>query len=105
MTIAREDFLLLSRLDQEALGVFLAEEWLRPAEGAPELRFSEADLARAALIRDLREIFRINDEGIGVILDLIDQVHSLRRTLAGLLRAMEDRERNVNVEADSNSPS
>ena len=51
--------------------------WIAPA--APE--YSEADLARACLIRDLRDAMGVNDEGVGVALDLLDQIHGLRRAL------------------------
>ena len=91
MTILREEFLHLARLDQATLDVWIDEQWLRPAEPATELAFSDADLARANLIRDLKEVFEVNDEGVGVILDLLDQVHSLRRTLAGVLQAIRER--------------
>jgi chaperone modulatory protein CbpM len=45
-------------------------------------------LARAQLIRDLREDFGINDEGISVVLHLVDQMHGLRRSMQGLLEEM-----------------
>ena len=47
-----------------------------------ELAFSEADLARAKLIRDLLQDLGVNDEGVGVILNLLDQMHGLRKALA-----------------------
>jgi len=50
--------------------------------------FSDVDLARAQLIRDLRDDFGVNDEGISVILHLIDQMHGLRRSMHGLLDEM-----------------
>jgi chaperone modulatory protein CbpM len=42
------------------------------------------DIARACLIRDLKTDFGVNDEGIDVILHLVDQLHGLRRTLEQL---------------------
>jgi chaperone modulatory protein CbpM len=45
-------------------------------------------LARAQLIRDLRDDFGVNDEGISVVLHLIDQMHGLRRSMQGLLEEM-----------------
>jgi chaperone modulatory protein CbpM len=42
------------------------------------------DLARARLILDLRGAMGINDEGIDVILHLVDQIYGLR---CALLRA------------------
>jgi chaperone modulatory protein CbpM len=46
-------------------------------------------MARAQLIHDLRHDFGVNDEAVPLILDLIDQVHGLRR----LLRDVMEKER------------
>jgi chaperone modulatory protein CbpM len=46
------------------------------------------DLARAQLIRDLRDDLGVNDEGISVILHLLDQVHGLRRSMHRLVNEM-----------------
>lgn len=62
--------------------------WLLPRDNGHARRFSEADLARARLIRDLKTDMGVNDEGITVVLDLVDQVHGLRRTLRELLAAI-----------------
>ena len=40
------------------------------------------------LIRDLREDLGVNDEGISVILHLLDQMHGVRRSMQELLQAM-----------------
>jgi chaperone modulatory protein CbpM len=50
--------------------------------------FSDLDLARAQLIRDLREDLGVNDEGIAVILHLLDQMHGLRASMQKLLEEM-----------------
>jgi chaperone modulatory protein CbpM len=64
--------------------------WLRPAirGGAPE--WGEADVARAALIADLRENLGINEEAMPVVLNLIDQVYGLRHELKRVLDAVEE---------------
>jgi chaperone modulatory protein CbpM len=87
MTISRQDFMLRARLDDATLTAWIAEEWIIPASATAESEFAEVDLARAALIRDLKHDLEVNDAGIGVILGLLDQVHGLRRTLAELLEA------------------
>jgi chaperone modulatory protein CbpM len=91
MTISRQEFMLRARLDQATLTAWIAEEWLVPHSAAAEPEFTEVDVARAELIRDLKEDLDVNDAGIGVILSLVDQVHGLRRTLAELLRDMRER--------------
>jgi chaperone modulatory protein CbpM len=50
-------------------------------QSAGELTFSDADIARAQLIRDLKNDLGVNDEGVGVILNLVDQGCGLRRVL------------------------
>ena len=83
MIISKMEFLYRSHLDQETLQVWIEEEWLVPQVSEPDVTFTEADVARAQLILDLKKDLGVNDEGIGVILNLIDQMHSLRRALAG----------------------
>jgi chaperone modulatory protein CbpM len=78
------EFLLAARLDAGALEAWIKEGWLAPRRNGGGGRFSDVDLARAQLIRDLGEL-GVNDEGIPVILDLVDQLHGLRRILRELL--------------------
>ncbi len=87
MIINRLDFLQRAQIDQQTLEVWLREEWLLPSEVVSDLEFSDIDLARATLIVDLKERLGVNDEGVDVILHLIDQVHGLRRLVGGLLAA------------------
>jgi chaperone modulatory protein CbpM len=79
------EMLLRARLDAAALEAWAEAGWLAPrrAEGAG-FAFTELDLARACLIRDLREDLGVNDEGIAVILDLPEP---LRREALAALRA------------------
>ena len=90
MIISKLDFLYRTQLDLETLEVWIEEEWLVPSEATGELAFSEADLARAKLIRDLTHDMGVNTEGVGVILNLLDQVHSLRKAMADMLPSMRE---------------
>jgi len=91
MIISKREFLYRAQLDQETLEIWIEEEWLVPGGTEAELQFSEADLARAELIRDLKRDLGVNDEGVGVILNLLDQVHSLRTVLAEVLQSVRER--------------
>jgi len=73
------------------LETWIEAGWLAPPQTEPELMFSDVDLARAQLIRDLREDLGVNDEGISVILHLIDQMHGLRHSVRSLLEEMRPR--------------
>ena len=84
--VDRQQFLVRTRIETHTLQAYLEEEWLIPRRAAGAEEFSDADIARANLIRDLKAEMGVNDEGIGVILHLIDQLHGLRNTLDGFLR-------------------
>ena len=87
MKISKEEFLSLFGMGHEMLDAWMEEEWLIPSGSSPELSFSEIDVARARLIRDLQVDFGVNDEGVGVILNLVDQLYGMRRTLMELRHA------------------
>ena len=90
--IDRREFQIRAQIETETLRAWIEASWIIPRqapdqpEAAPS--FSEADLARAQLIRDLKDDLGVNDEGVAVILDLVDQIHGLRRSLGGLLQAV-----------------
>ena len=88
MTITRQEFLIRARLDGDTLEAWIAEEWIVPTGADPAVSFTEADLARAELIHDLMGDLEVNDAGVGVILDLVDQMHGLRKMLGDLLQSM-----------------
>ncbi len=91
MIISTQEFLARAQLDRETLEVWIEEEWLLPGGTAAERAFSEADLARAELIRDLINDMGVNEEGVGVVLNLLDQLHGLRKALANLLQSAGER--------------
>jgi chaperone modulatory protein CbpM len=72
------------RIDPVLLEAWVEAGWLAPGE------LSELDLARACLIRDLRERLGVNDEGVAVVLDLLDQLHGLRHALRRVTEAVQD---------------
>ena len=81
MKFSKQEFLSLSGMEQETLNTWIEEEWLVPGGTSVELSFSEIDIARVQLIRDLQTDFGVNDEGVTVILDLVDQLYGMRRTM------------------------
>src|SRR2546429_6720551 len=89
--ISVQEFLIRTRLEHHLLEAWMEAGWLVPPQTEPEPMFSDVDLARAQLIRDLRDDFGVNDEGISVILHLIDQMHGLRHSVRSLLEEMRPR--------------
>lgn len=90
MKVTKQDLLALTGVEPEALCIWLEEKWLVPDETSSEMFFSEIDVARAHLVRDLQDEMGINNAGVGVVLDLVDQLHGLRRTLLELRYAMRN---------------
>jgi chaperone modulatory protein CbpM len=99
MIISKLEFLDRTRLDRETLEVWMEEEWLVPSRTAPEMAFSKADVPRAELIRDLMQDLGVNNEGVGVILNLLDQMHGLRRALAGTLQSLRQQSAPPNTQS------
>jgi chaperone modulatory protein CbpM len=89
--ISEREFLERAQLDRGTLEIWIREEWLIPSRAAAERAFTEMDLARARLIHDLSHNMGVNDEGLDVILHLIDQMHGLRNALAEALASMRER--------------
>jgi chaperone modulatory protein CbpM len=80
------------RIDQRLLESWIVEGRLIPhSEGEPV--FSDLDVARARFFRELKEDFKENDEGIGLILYLLDQLHGMRRQMHGLMEGTRGRMR------------
>jgi len=82
-----DEFVVKIHIERRIVESWIAAGWLMPQRD-PELAFSEIDLARAQLIRDLKDDFGVNDEGISLVLHLLDQVHGLRRSMRELLEQM-----------------
>ena len=91
MRMTKQEFLSSSGVRVEVLELWLEQRWLVPETAETGLLFSEAELARAQLIRQLKDDIGANDEGIDVILHLMDQLHGVRRAMAELRIAMNDR--------------
>ena len=79
----------VQRLTVTRLRVWVAQGWIKPAD-EPAPSYSEADLARAALICNLEDELGFDEDDVPVLLNLIDQIHGLRAELKGLLDALED---------------
>jgi chaperone modulatory protein CbpM len=84
MTMNKQEFLTHAGVQVQTLDLWLEQRWLIPDQSSAGMSFSDIDLARARLIRDLKTDFGVNDEGVDVILHLVDQLHGLRRALEQL---------------------
>jgi len=79
------DQLALSvRVDRVRVAHWVEVGWLLPETTGEDWQFTEIDIARAKLIRDLVEAFEVNEAAIPVILDLIDQRQALEARMREL---------------------
>jgi chaperone modulatory protein CbpM len=84
MIMNKQEFLTFASIQAQTLDLWLEQRWLIPEQTSAGLNFSDMDVARAHLIRDLKTDFGVNDEGVDVILHLVDQLHGLRRAFEQL---------------------
>jgi chaperone modulatory protein CbpM len=90
MIMNKQEFLTHAGLQVQTLELWLDQRWLVPNQTSAEITFSETDVARAHLIRDLKSDFGVNDEGVDVILHLVDQLHGLRGAFEQLHRNFKE---------------
>ncbi|MEZ2224599.1 chaperone modulator CbpM [Rhizobium sp. RCC_161_2] len=85
-----DDHEFCQRLEIELteLEQWIGEGWLAPQFDEHKRRFRDADLARARLILDLAHGMGVNQAGIDVIMDLVDQLHGLRIVMRDLILAV-----------------
>ena len=76
------------KIEATELKLWIREGWLAPQINEYQRRFHDVDLARARLIRDLTHDMGVNEDGVGVIMDLVDQLYGLRMVMRELLSAV-----------------
>jgi chaperone modulatory protein CbpM len=81
------EFLLRAQLEPQALQAFIEAGWLVLPNDDEHREFNDLDLARVRLIRELRMGFGVNDEGVGIVLHLLDQMHGMRLILRNVMAA------------------
>ncbi|MCA8883455.1 MAG: hypothetical protein KDA50_06875 [Rhodobacteraceae bacterium] len=78
----------VDRLSAERLTVCVTRAWVRPRHAETGPVFDDTDLARLRLIVELTEDLAVNDDAVPLILNLIDEVSSLRRRIRHLDAAL-----------------
>jgi chaperone modulatory protein CbpM len=83
-----KEFRLRLEIDVMVLEIWIAEGWLVPETTMEGRHFRDADLARGRLILDLARSMGVNESGVDIVMDLVDQLHGLRTTLRDLADAV-----------------
>jgi chaperone modulatory protein CbpM len=64
----------LCSINSELVIHFIEEDWIHPVD-EQFMELDEEDLARIRLIQQLQQDFGVNDEGVSIILPLLDQLN------------------------------
>lgn len=83
-----EELVITVRVERRHVTSWVEAGWLLPESVEGAWTFTEIDVARARLIRDLIEAFEVNDAAVPVILDLIDQRQALEGRMRDLFVAL-----------------
>ncbi|MDL2403865.1 chaperone modulator CbpM [Rhizobium mayense] len=82
------EFRLRLEIDDTVLQIWIKQGWLVPETTDGGRHFRDADLARGQLILDLVNAMGVNEPGVDLVMDLVDQLHGLRATLRDLTDAV-----------------
>lgn len=77
-------------LTARRLKQWIERGWVIPAQSDDGPLFDEIDVARAGLIRQLRDDLAVDRDTVPVVLSLMDQVYTLRHELRCVMRALDE---------------
>lgn len=95
MTTLEELLRAHGRLTTVHVERWVARGLLRPTEAGGGWSFETVDVARARLLAELTDEMGFDDEAIETVIDLIDQVHTLRRQVELLGHAISEQPSSV----------
>ena len=90
MLITLEEIVTELKVSRTEVTAWVAQRWVLPVEDERGPLFNEADRARILLIAELRQDLQVSDEVMPMVLRLLDQVYTLRRTLGELNSAIDE---------------
>ena len=90
--------ILESRIDRTTLEHYIEREWLRPVKQESGWHFQEIDIARIELVWHLTQEIKVNDEGMDVVLSLLDQLYGLRAHMQQVTHAITSQSAEVQAE-------
>lgn len=88
MVSEQEVLRLIEGLEQAELVRWIEWGWVRPARDEGGYAFREIDLARVRLITEMRRDLSIDEDALGLMLDMLDQIYGLRGVLRDMAAAV-----------------
>lgn len=84
-----EDIVRRYHVDRVELESWVSLQWVKPVQTPKGPQFDEVDAARVGLIRELRRDLMVEQEALGLILSLLDQLYAARQVLRSVEDAVE----------------
>ncbi|WP_160011185.1 chaperone modulator CbpM [Rhizobium sp. 18055] len=84
-------------IEVTVLEFWIEQSWIVPDMTGGEPSFRDADVARGQLILDLLDRMGVNEAGVDVIMELIDQLHGMRETMQDLVRAVRSQDEDTQM--------
>jgi chaperone modulatory protein CbpM len=100
MIIDVAEFLTRSGIEAQTMELWIERRWLVSLRQGEQPALTDLDAARARFIRDLKDAFGVNDEGVDLVLHLVDQLHGMRQVLGQLRAELEGLKGNGGQGAD-----
>ena len=82
-------------LDSRELTRWVENRWVLPERRENSWIFHDVDVARVELIVEIRNEFAVEEDALGLVLSLLDQVYDLRRQLGRLSDALAAQPRGI----------
>lgn len=89
MLVTLEQIVAEFKVTRHEVSAWVTQRWVLPIEDERGQLFNEADRARIQLIAELSRDMQVSDEAMPMVLRLLDQVYTLRRTLGELNQAID----------------
>ena len=80
--------ILDASIDRVMIEDYIARQWVRPQLHQQVWQFEEIDIARLRLVCHLVQDIQVNDEGMDVVLSLLDQLYGVRAQMRYLAHAI-----------------
>ena len=87
-----------ARIDRATLEEYIERKWLKPIPHKQDWQFEEIDIARMQLVYHLTEKINVNDEGIDIVLSLMDQLYGTRALMRNIAQAINKQTPDIQAE-------
>ncbi|MBV8939666.1 MAG: hypothetical protein JO089_07510 [Alphaproteobacteria bacterium] len=99
MKTVDEVLALLDRvINRASLETYIARDWVKPVKRRKRWYFEDIDIARLRLVRELKEDMRVDDEGMDIVLALLDQVYGMREQMRRVAHAIRQQPEQIQAE-------